>query len=218
MRASNRVLNVSEFDAGVSQDEWWQTVVEALFNDETYHPKVSFSGLLETVDSSKPPQIYRYPPTLKNHFNDMAPRFTRVYENWSATGCSDPANVLEYCKNAKGDITSLSSKLLLVCYICKLDTSNPDEEFVGLITKTMRNSRKRGLDLGLSGDLESDVLDSLSIPSKYGKRRKNEEAGMEKRNAETLDRISLALEKHWRDRTSPNQICEWRRYANGLNY
>lgn len=195
LRASKRVLSASELDAGVSQDEWWQTIVEELFNDEKYHPTVSFSGLLEAVDSSQPPKIYRYASTLKNHFNDMGPRFTRVYENWSATGCSDPANVLEYCKNGKGEMTSLSSKLLLVCYICKLDTSNPDEEFVEPITKTMRNSRKRGLDLGLGGDLESDVLDSLSIPSTYGKRRKNEEADMEKRNAETLNRISLALEK-----------------------
>lgn len=125
----------------------------------------------------------------------MAPRFTRGYENCSATGCSDPANVLEYCKNAKGEITSLSSKSLLVFCIWKLDTSTPDEEFVELITEKVRNSWKRGLDQGLDGDLKSNVLDYLSIPSTYGKWRKKQEADLEKSSAEILNRICLALEK-----------------------
>lgn len=167
--------------------------MEQLFNDDTYYPKVSFSGLLEMADSSKPPAIYRYDPTLGNHFSEMAPQFTRVYKNWSGTGCSDPANVVEYWQNTNGELTS-SSKLLLICFACRPDTSTPEEEFVELITK-MHNSRKRGLDIGLGGDLDSDVLDSLSIPSTHGKHRKSEGGEVERKTSETLKRVCFALEK-----------------------
>ena len=166
-------LTRSQLDAGFTRESYWG-IIEDRFNDPSLKLNLNMVGMVDEVDSTKPPPCHRSASFLKEKFFDAKRSFTTCLENWSVSGQNDNADFKRFAGTRNGDLTA-EGKRNMVLFVCaRKGTDNEDTRFLNFCTRVIPFGR--GCD---EGSLETATASQRTGVN--GNRRRNRESEGESR-------------------------------------
>lgn len=178
-------IHIAELDAGINRFAPWSDIIARIYNNKDYAPKKPLDGYghLADVDCSQLPPETRTGGRFRAEFNNLRPKFSTCYKNWSKSGHLEVDNFIDYVRNEKNDLTSSSLHLLVIFEVIRCGRTGQGDELLDLVLRTIDEEEINGYEGGLDGVErtveEAPSLDTPSLPSTFGSRKRKREMRQE---------------------------------------
>ena len=128
-------------------------IIAKLFNDASYNPVYSFAGVVEDIDTARPPVANRDGPFLKRQYQNARKRFSMAYHNWSKSGQNDPDLFSRFTVLRRDEtLTPEGEKTLVFFHVLWCGSKFLDRALMDCIYRRIGGSCRKGFESGAGVD------------------------------------------------------------------